>query len=293
MINYNFAIFILSHGRAKNQVTLNTIRNKMSYSGKVYLVCDDQDDQLDDYKSLSGVDDVLIFNKQEAAKDTDTFGNFNNFGSVVFARNATWEFAKNLDLDYFLELDDDYSQFHFRYLKQTAVGPILKSMPIKDFDTVVNVFLDFLSSVDNIYSLSFAMPGDFIGGTKSKMIRQGFKRRCLNTFFCSTRRYFPWKSLVLHDLVASTLQNSIGHIFISCSKVGISQPGHAESAGGFTDLYKAYGYYHRSFYLFMAHPSSTEITLSTYPITKITHVMHEKYYSPQIIPQRFQKLRSP
>ena len=63
MINYNFAIFILSHGRANNVITLNTLK-KCNYTGKKYIICDNEDEQIKLYKKLE-VDDVIVFDKEE------------------------------------------------------------------------------------------------------------------------------------------------------------------------------------------------------------------------------------
>ena len=50
-VERNSAIFILSHGRANKIFTLNTL-NKCHYTGKVYILIDDQDPQADEYKRL-------------------------------------------------------------------------------------------------------------------------------------------------------------------------------------------------------------------------------------------------
>jgi len=54
-----FCIFILTHKRPDNQITLETLR-RGNYSGKVYLVVDDLDPTLPEYQRLYG-DKVLTF----------------------------------------------------------------------------------------------------------------------------------------------------------------------------------------------------------------------------------------
>lgn len=44
MVDENFAVFILTHGRAENIITLKALE-KAGYSGKTYLVIDDEDEQ--------------------------------------------------------------------------------------------------------------------------------------------------------------------------------------------------------------------------------------------------------
>ena len=43
----DFAVFILSHGRAKEQITLNSLLNA-GYTGKWYIIVDDLDEQKDE-----------------------------------------------------------------------------------------------------------------------------------------------------------------------------------------------------------------------------------------------------
>ena len=45
----NFAIFILTHGRASNIPTIKSVR-KSGYTGKIWLIIDDEDSQADEYK---------------------------------------------------------------------------------------------------------------------------------------------------------------------------------------------------------------------------------------------------
>ena len=49
----SFAVFILTHGRANNVITYATLR-KQGYTGQIYLMVDDEDKQIDDYKKLYG-----------------------------------------------------------------------------------------------------------------------------------------------------------------------------------------------------------------------------------------------
>lgn len=43
-MNENFAVFILSHGRADNIKTIKTLK-KQGYTGKIYIIIDDEDEQ--------------------------------------------------------------------------------------------------------------------------------------------------------------------------------------------------------------------------------------------------------
>lgn len=46
MKHEDFCVFILTHGRANNVETCKTLK-RCGYTGKVYLLVDDEDDQID------------------------------------------------------------------------------------------------------------------------------------------------------------------------------------------------------------------------------------------------------
>ena len=56
-----FAVFILSHGRADNLKTLGTLR-RQGYTGKIYVILDNEDDQIDEYKKIKDIE-VIVFDK--------------------------------------------------------------------------------------------------------------------------------------------------------------------------------------------------------------------------------------
>ena len=92
----DFAVFILSHGRANNLITLKTL-DKIGYTGKTYIIIDNEDEQEEEYKKLN-VEDVIIFDKNEMIEKTDTADNFKDHRLVVYARNKCHEIAKKLGI---------------------------------------------------------------------------------------------------------------------------------------------------------------------------------------------------
>jgi hypothetical protein len=69
-----FAVFILSHGRANNVKTYKALQRSGS-TGKIYILVDDEDKQLSQYKEIYG-DKVIVFSKDEVATYTDAGDNF-------------------------------------------------------------------------------------------------------------------------------------------------------------------------------------------------------------------------
>ena len=135
----NFAVFILTHGRADKVITYHTLR-RSGYSGKIYLILDDEDTQKDRYKEIYSENEIIVFSKEEAAKYTDTADTKQERNVVVFARNMCHKIAKDLGLTHFVEVDDDYGSFHYR----AEVNGQLKGYPIKNMDAIIDAMFDFL-----------------------------------------------------------------------------------------------------------------------------------------------------
>ena len=60
----DFAVFILSHGRSYNVLTVNTLI-KYGYTGKWYIIIDNEDDQADAYFCKYGKEHVIMFDKEK------------------------------------------------------------------------------------------------------------------------------------------------------------------------------------------------------------------------------------
>ena len=87
----DFAVFILSHGRPDNVITYKTLQ-RAGYTGRVYIIIDNEDKQADKYYQNYG-DMVIMFDKVAWAEKTDTGDNFAERNTVLFARNAVFEIA--------------------------------------------------------------------------------------------------------------------------------------------------------------------------------------------------------
>ena len=148
MVRDDFAVMIISHGRPHKVVCVNTLK-KVGYTGKYYIVIDNEDNTADEYYKLYG-DKVIMFDKSSMDGTFDIMDNFTGRSVPVFVRNALYDIAKGLGLKYFLELEDDTKEFCHRFVKDN----ILKSCDIKDFDSIVNSVLDWLDTT-NIDTMAF------------------------------------------------------------------------------------------------------------------------------------------
>lgn len=154
----DFAIFILSHGRANEMTTLNAILDA-GYSGSWYIVVDDLDEQREEYIEKYG-EKVIVFDKKEWAEKTDTVTVTGELRSVVFARNACYEIAEQLGLKYFAEFDDDLISFYIRYEQE---GKLMSHRLQGHFDDMIDGLIDFQAQ-SGALSVGIASDGIFWGG---------------------------------------------------------------------------------------------------------------------------------
>lgn len=283
MIKYNFAIFILSHGRANNIITLNTLK-KCNYTGKIYIIIDDEDEQINEYKKIKNVEDVIVFNKLEAMTKTDTIDNLKKHKAVVYARNVCFDIAKKLNLDYFLVLDDDYTEFRFR----KDVDGVLTSIYCRHFDDLVNTTVKFLEQT-NALSVAFSQTGDFIGGMGSKVWQEQLSRKAMNSFFCKTDRPFKFLGSINEDVNAYVTLGQQGRLFFTIARISLNQLDTQQNKGGLTDIYLDLGTYVKSFYSVICAPSCVKIKSMGVFHKRIHHKIKWNNCVPKIINQKYKR----
>lgn len=279
----DFAVFILTHGRADNVVTLKALQ-KGGYTGKIYFIIDDEDDQKDLYIKNFGEDHVIVFDKQAAYNRTDTMDNFNDHRAIIYARNETWRIAKNLGLKYFLQLDDDYKSIDYRY----ADGKALRYKAVKDFDRIFEDMLDFLE-VSGADTVAFAQGGDFIGGLRGGNFHKGLLRKAMNSFFCRTDRPIQFRGTMNEDVVTYTTMSSRGHLFFSFTSFAVIQLPTQSLKGGMTDAYKEGGTYLKSFYAVMSMPSAVRVDMMNTKHSRMHHKVNWNACAPKILNERWRK----
>lgn len=149
MLRKDFCIFILTHGRSDNILTLKALE-KAGYTGELFLVCDDDDKELERYKANYG-DRVKVFHKEEKFDIMDGIVSTEYRRYPVYARNECFKIAKELGYRYFLQLDDDYQCFKLRYEQ----GGELKSRNMKQMDAICEAMLKLLDA--GITCVAFAV----------------------------------------------------------------------------------------------------------------------------------------
>lgn len=174
----DFAVFILVHKRPERVITYKALRDQ-GYTGPIYLIADNEDPTVDGYRARYG-NQVIVFDKAASAAETDTCDNFDRLGrtSDVFARNACFKIARDLGYTYFLELDDDYRPFQFRFNDKLEYD----YARVLNLDAVFHAILEYYRSIPAL-TIAMAQGGDMLGGGKStSMSVLSLKRKAMNTF---------------------------------------------------------------------------------------------------------------
>ena len=275
----DFAVIILTHGRHDRVYTFDSLR-KSGYTGEIYLLCDDEDKQLELYKEKYK-DNVLVFSKDKYAGTFDKMDNFGNKACVVYARNAVWDFAKKLGLKYFIVVDDDYTMYRFRIDNNQHYRTDIQ---IKNMDSVFSAYIDFMDKTD-IDTICFAQDGDYIGGFSNSKISGGYKpyRKMMNLYFFRTSRKMEFKGTINEDLTSSITEGVLGKIIITCMLTSLKQKETQSNAGGLTDIYLELGTYVKSFYSVIAAPSCVKVALMGDKQMRLHHAVTWKNAVPKII----------
>jgi hypothetical protein len=276
----NFCAFILSHGRPDNVKTLKALE-KHGYTGKVYIIIDNEDKTADEYYK-NFPNQVIMFDKLAKSKTFDMMDNFGNRHSIVCARNACWDIAKDLGIDYFIQLDDDYTTFCYRLdEKFNYIG----YAPIKNLDKIFEIFLNYYKSIDAL-TIAFAQGGDFMGGIWQDVPKF---RKCMNSFFCSTEKPFNFIGTMNEDVNVYSLYGSRGKLFLTLFNISLQQATTQKSSGGMSTIYNQNGTFVKSFYTVMCNPSCTKISLLQSKHPRLHHKIIWSNTVPKIIREEYKK----
>lgn len=279
----DFVVFILTHGRAWEMHTYDSLK-RAGYTGDIIFVLDNEDKTIDSYWYNFGKENCYVFDKANIAKRIDTMDQSTDRRAILYARNACWEIAKNLGYKYFLQLDDDYSNFRGR----VGIDGSLRTFYVKDFDRLVDYILDFLIE-SNADMVAMSQIGDFIGGVGSKVYKERLTRKAMNSFFCRTDRPVVFSGRMNEDVTSYVLNGSRGQLFFTLADVSVDHLGTQSLKGGMTASYKDSGTYVKSFYTVMACPSSVKVYEMGDTHKRIHHSINWEHAVPKIISDRYKK----
>ena len=291
MNNKDFVAMILSHGRPNNVYTYKTLR-KHGYTGDIIIVVDNEDKTIEEYKK--NFEKVVVFNKEKIAKETDQGDNLNDLRTTTHARNAMFKIAKYYNYKYFIQLDDDYTDFRYRYLMDKYITTLTKeyncSGKLKNLDKAFNTLLEFYKKI-NAKSIAISQGGDFIGGEGCGMISnyERLSRKCMNSFICSVDRPFKFISRLNEDVNTYLSLGARGDLFLTLPYIGLEQKSTQATSGGMTDTYLDNGTYQKSFFSVMYCPSFVKISLMGVSNKRLHHTVDWNKAVPKIISEEYKK----
>lgn len=278
----DFCVFILTHGRADNVVTAKTLE-RQGYTGKLYIVIDNEDDQEDEYRRIYG-DKVLQFDKREIAKTFDTMDLSEERRTIVYARNVCFDLARQVGCRYFLELDDDYLVFMHRSLENGR----LIGIEFTNLDEAFESMLDFLSAT-GADTVAFAQGGDYMGGKDGANFKKKVLRKAMNTFFCDTEKPFKFIGRINEDVNTYTRLGSTGWLALTVTDACIVQKQTQTNSGGMSNVYNESGTFLKSFYTVMVMPSAVVVADMGGSHRRIHHKVFWERCVPMILNERYRK----
>ena len=277
----DFAVFIMVHGRPDKMWTLKTLR-KQGYTGKVFLVGDNLDTTINEYKTKYG-DELIVFDKIKASKNVDSGDNTGDMRSTLFAVNTIFDIAKEKKIKHFFIMCDDYRAFYHKFDNNLKY----KEKKVKNLDKAICSLLTFYKKT-NALTIAFAQNGDFIGGQNGSFAtRIKLHRKAMNTFLCSVERPFKFVGRLNEDVTTYVKLGSRGGLFLTIPNIAISQMPTQKAEGGLTDVYLDYGTYTKSFFSVMYNPSCVKVSQIGYKEKRMHHKINWNNAVPKIINEKY------
>lgn len=285
-------IFILSHNRVESCPTLSTLQ-KLKYSGIIKIVVDNEDPQLEAYRDKYK-EELLVFNKNSMLGIVDTALSKETTikSSPIYARVFIDLYARQYNLGNYIVLDDDIKNFKFRVPK----GNSLPTYPVGDFNKLLSYLLKFMQN-KNIYALSFAHQGMFIGGVKSfdedKIMG---KRVASNVWLLNSNKPFTWQTIFYDDYNSCLLNGQKGKLIFTipfiCTEME-KQGGQVISSeklknNGMGEAYKKTTQLQRCLYSIIVSPSSCTVKEVKHKGNWWVRLNKETQF-PKIVSDRFKK----
>ena len=281
MESKDFAVFILTHGRAKSISTYRALRDG-GYTGDTYIVIDNEDDQEDLYREKFG-DMVIQFDKRDYLEKTD-LGDLDDDRRIgVFARNFIQDEAKRLGYRFHLQLDDDVHGFGYRFAQDGR----LRNVRCNRLDEVFSGMVQLMKETP-ITSLSFALSAYNIGGVNGS-IKEGMTRKAMTTFLMRADDIQYFHMRMNDDITTSLINGMRGKLYYSYLPVEVEVDKTQVQSGGMTDIYQKNGTYRKSFYSVMCCPSCVKVSAMGITDYRIHHTIRWNNAVPKLLSQRWCK----
>ena len=277
---HDFAVFILSHGRSDRVYTYDALL-KEGYTGKIYIVLDDEDEEIPEYQKR--YENIVIFSKADYRGKFDIGDSGGNEKVVVYARNAMPDIARQCGYRYYIVLDDDYKSFMYRWPED---GILAYCYP-RSLDDLFEATFDFLDE-SGALTVCYAQGGDFIGGVNGGWQKR-LMRKAMNVWFCDTEKPFQFYGRINEDTTTYVLLGQRGKLFFTITDLSINQVQTQSNKGGLTDIYLEKGTYYKSFYSVMFNPSCVKVSRMGEQHLRIHHLVNWNACTPKILNENWKK----
>ena len=272
-------IYIISKGRP-NCTTARTLE-KMSYPGEWYIVCGNNDETLDEYKSNWGEDRVLVFDWYDEITRTDTMDNF-GFETMpsgaVPARNATSAISWGRGEKRHWQFDDDYTSF------ARTDFDALKNRTIKDGQ----LLFDSLYSIAE-FGLKTGLPNVGFGLSSSAFPRvsKKFQRRVFNAHNMSSDPaiFKRWRGR-LNDDIINAIDVNKDNLEYSFNFMSLTTTETQKERGGLTEFYNDVGTVRKTAYGVLASPAQCKMVIR---FGRYHHKVSWSKICPKLIREEFKR----
>ena len=292
----DFAIFIPSYDRCEMLIdkTLHMLK-KYNYSGKWFVVVDDNDPQLKTYKEKIPEEHLLIFHKPDYYDYYDTCFNKKNIEAKLYPVAFIDSIIDKLKLNYYMIIDDDMKELVFRYDNNNQL--LQKNVSSITFENFLNLYIDFLDMT--CYTMiSIDSNAKLMGGLKSEIFKFGYKYDLLSIYILKNLNDRYKFCNLLHDEASSLQLNALnGRYTIMLPYVffvndTLKNYYKDRNDGGCSSQYNTYGIsisYIKEMALLMTNPNCIEL-LKLKNDDKILYTRkNKKNYYPKIIDGRWKK----
>lgn len=278
MTKTDFVVFILSNGRPDRQLTLETLQES-GYTGDWFILCDNLDPTLKTYRHKYG-EKVLVFDKEAYVEQVDTMTNQIELGTVLYARQASIDLARQKGYRYFMQIDDDMTAFSIRYEDDKK----LKGFKIDNFDKLVELFVEFMRGAD-IAVTGFGNSGGYIGGLNGKFAK-GYTRSVAGVYIIDSAKDIEFKGIINEDYNLSAEYSKVGVLIFEILAIAFTTAQRGTNAGGLQDLYDENGTYAMNAYSLMIAPHCTKLIMKNDRIVTRTNWNN---HHPFIINKKYKK----
>jgi hypothetical protein len=267
-----------------------SLLERYGYDGPLFILLDEDDKTRDEYHARYG-DKVIVIKTPSAQSNLDSFDNFGKH-AVLHGRNVCFDIAESLGYKYFLQLDDDYTGFGFRFPEpelKNVHGGIKWSwvMTRKTLNEVIRATIRLFIKT-GASSIAYSQGGDWMSASSGSSASFSF-RKCMNSFFCSTSRRFNFIGRANEDVNTYTLLGSRGLLFLTLPHFQVCQRTTQKCKGGTTDVYLDEGTYVKSFYSILCAPSCVKIKIMGSARRRLHHKINWDTAVPMILSEQHKK----